>query len=41
MGAGDLGALLVVGKTLFSLELVKGSEGNLSTWDGRFVHEER
>jgi ribulose-5-phosphate 4-epimerase/fuculose-1-phosphate aldolase len=34
VGAGDLDAFLVAGKTLFSLGLVKGSEGNLSTWDG-------
>jgi L-fuculose-phosphate aldolase len=34
VGAGDLAEFQVAGKTLFSLGLVKGSEGNLSTWDG-------
>lgn len=35
MGTGDLIAFVRAGATLFSLGLVKGSEGNLSTWDGR------
>ncbi|HEX6231061.1 MAG TPA: class II aldolase/adducin family protein [Actinomycetota bacterium] len=34
MGTGDLTAFRRAGGTLFSLGLVKGSEGNLSTWDG-------
>ncbi|HEX9123602.1 MAG TPA: class II aldolase/adducin family protein [Actinomycetota bacterium] len=34
MGAGDLEAFRTAGGTLFSLGLVKESEGNLSTWDG-------
>ncbi len=34
MGAGDLSAFRRAGRTLFSLGLVRGSEGNLSTWDG-------
>ena len=34
MGAGDLTAFRSAGRTLFSLGLVKASEGNLSTWDG-------
>ncbi len=34
MGAGDLAAFREAGRTLFSLGLVRGSEGNLSTWDG-------
>jgi ribulose-5-phosphate 4-epimerase/fuculose-1-phosphate aldolase len=34
VGAGDLDAFLVAGKTLFSLGLVKDREGSLSTWDG-------
>ncbi|HZP91097.1 MAG TPA: class II aldolase/adducin family protein [Actinomycetota bacterium] len=35
MEAGDLAAFCEAGRALFSLGLVKGSEGNLSTWDGR------
>lgn len=35
MAAGDLSEFRTAGRTLFSLGLVKGSEGNLSTWDGR------
>ncbi len=34
MGAGDLSRFRSAGRTLFTLGLVKGSEGNLSTWDG-------
>ena len=34
MGAGDLSGFRSAGRTLFSLGLVKGSEGNLSVWDG-------
>ena len=34
MGAGDLSGFRSAGRTLFSLGLVKASEGNLSTWDG-------
>jgi methylthioribose-1-phosphate isomerase len=34
MGAGDLSDFREAGKTLFSLGLVRGSEGNLSVWDG-------
>ncbi len=34
MGAGDLSAFRSAGRTLFSLGLVRGSEGNLSVWDG-------
>lgn len=34
MGAGDLTAFRSAGRTLFSLGLVKASEGNLSTFDG-------
>ena len=34
MGAGDLSEFRSAGRTLFSLGLVKGSEGNLSVWDG-------
>jgi ribulose-5-phosphate 4-epimerase/fuculose-1-phosphate aldolase len=34
VGAGDLAAFREAGRALFSLGLVKGSEGNLSTWDG-------
>jgi hypothetical protein len=34
VGAGDLDAFRAAGRVLFSLGLVKGSEGNLSTWDG-------
>ena len=35
MAAGDLSEFLTAGRTLSSLGLVKGSEGNMSTWDGR------
>ena len=34
MGAGDLSAFRSAGRTLFSLGLVKASEGNLSSFDG-------
>lgn len=34
MGAGDLTAFRSAGRTLFSLGLVKASEGNLSSFDG-------
>jgi len=34
VGAGDLTRFRSAGRTLFSLGLVKGSEGNLSVWDG-------
>jgi ribulose-5-phosphate 4-epimerase/fuculose-1-phosphate aldolase len=34
VGAGDLTAFRSAGRTLFSLGLVKASEGNLSTSDG-------
>jgi len=34
VGAGDLSGFRAAGRTLFSLGLVKGSEGNLSVWDG-------
>ena len=34
MGTGDLSEFRSAGRTLFSLGLVRGSEGNLSTWDG-------
>ena len=34
MEGRDVGAFADAGRTLFSLGLVKGSEGNLSTWDG-------
>lgn len=34
MGAGDLTAFRRAGRTLASLGLVRGSEGNLSAWDG-------
>lgn len=34
MAGGDLGAFRAAGRTLFSLGLVKGSEGNLSIFDG-------
>jgi ribulose-5-phosphate 4-epimerase/fuculose-1-phosphate aldolase len=34
VGAGDLSGFRSAGRTLFSLGLVRGSEGNLSTWDG-------
>jgi hypothetical protein len=35
VGAGDLRSFREAGRALFSLGLVRGSEGNLSTWDGR------
>jgi ribulose-5-phosphate 4-epimerase/fuculose-1-phosphate aldolase len=34
VGAGDLSAFRSAGRTLFSLGLVKASEGNLSSFDG-------
>ena len=34
MGAGDVADFQSAGRILFSLGLVKGSDGNLSTWDG-------
>jgi ribulose-5-phosphate 4-epimerase/fuculose-1-phosphate aldolase len=34
VGAGDLSEFRSAGRTLFSLGLVRGSEGNLSVWDG-------
>ncbi len=34
MGAGDLAAFVDAGRTLFSLGLVRGGEGNLSFFDG-------
>ncbi len=34
MGAGDLAAFIDAGRTLLSLGLVEGAEGNLSTFDG-------
>ena len=34
MGARDLIGFRSAGRTLFSLGLVRASEGNLSTWDG-------
>jgi len=34
VGAGDLREFREAGKALFSLGLVRGSEGNLSVWDG-------
>ena len=34
MGAGDLAAFVAAGRTLLSLGLVTGTEGNLSTFDG-------
>jgi ribulose-5-phosphate 4-epimerase/fuculose-1-phosphate aldolase len=34
VAGGDLIRFRAAGRTLFSLGLVKGSEGNLSTWDG-------
>jgi L-fuculose-phosphate aldolase len=35
VGPGDLNAFRSAGRTLFSLGLVKASEGNLSMWDGQ------
>jgi Class II Aldolase and Adducin N-terminal domain len=35
VGAGDLTAFREAGRALLSLGMVRGSEGNLSTWDGR------
>jgi hypothetical protein len=37
VGAGDLTDFQLAGRTLFSLGLVKESEGNLSTWDGEWL----
>ena len=34
MGAGDLTTFREAGRALLSLGMVRGSEGNLSTWDG-------
>jgi ribulose-5-phosphate 4-epimerase/fuculose-1-phosphate aldolase len=34
VGAGDLTAFRQAGRALSSLGMVRGSEGNLSTWDG-------
>ncbi|MGZ4113663.1 MAG: class II aldolase/adducin family protein [Actinomycetota bacterium] len=34
MGAGDLAAFREAGRALLSLGMIRGSEGNLSTWDG-------
>jgi len=34
VGAGDLTAFREAGRALLSLGMVRGSEGNLSTWDG-------
>jgi len=34
VGARDLSGFRSAGRTLFSLGLVRASEGNLSTWDG-------
>ncbi|MBI3647686.1 MAG: class II aldolase/adducin family protein [Actinobacteria bacterium] len=34
MAGRDVADFVDAGRTLFSLGLVKGSEGNLSTWDG-------
>ena len=34
MGAGDLTAFREAGRALLSLGMIRGSEGNLSTWDG-------
>ncbi len=38
MGIGDLTEFRLAGKTLYSLGLIKGTEGNLSTFDGRVLH---
>jgi ribulose-5-phosphate 4-epimerase/fuculose-1-phosphate aldolase len=35
VGAGDLTAFREAGRALLSLGMIRGSEGNLSTWDGR------
>jgi ribulose-5-phosphate 4-epimerase/fuculose-1-phosphate aldolase len=35
VGAGDLTAFREAGRALFSLGMIRGSEGNLSTWDGK------
>ena len=35
MGTGDLSAFRDAGRTLYSLGLVRGAEGNLSSFDGR------
>jgi ribulose-5-phosphate 4-epimerase/fuculose-1-phosphate aldolase len=34
VGAGDLDAFREAGRALVSLGMIRGSEGNLSTWDG-------
>ncbi|MGZ4108585.1 MAG: class II aldolase/adducin family protein [Actinomycetota bacterium] len=34
MGTGDLAAFREAGRALLSLGMIRGSEGNLSTWDG-------
>ena len=34
MGAGDLSEFREAGRALLSLGMIRGSEGNLSTWDG-------
>ena len=34
MGTRNVGPFVEAGRTLFSLGLIKASEGNLSTWDG-------
>jgi hypothetical protein len=34
VGAGNLAAFREAGRALLSLGMVRGSEGNLSTWDG-------
>jgi ribulose-5-phosphate 4-epimerase/fuculose-1-phosphate aldolase len=34
VGAGDLATFREAGRALLSLGMIRGSEGNLSTWDG-------
>jgi ribulose-5-phosphate 4-epimerase/fuculose-1-phosphate aldolase len=34
VGAGDLSEFREAGRALLSLGMIRGSEGNLSTWDG-------
>jgi ribulose-5-phosphate 4-epimerase/fuculose-1-phosphate aldolase len=34
VGAGDLAAFREAGRALLSLGMIRGSEGNLSAWDG-------
>jgi ribulose-5-phosphate 4-epimerase/fuculose-1-phosphate aldolase len=34
LGTRNVGSFVEAGRTLFSLGLIKASEGNLSTWDG-------